>query len=323
MRVLPVVIGFFLDMLLGDPFRFHPVCLIGKLIEKSEKIIRKFVKNSKKAQYVGGVILTLSVSTISIAVSASILYLTYKINIYLGIITESIMCYQMLAMKSLKKESMKVYYGFKEGDINKAREAVSMIVGRDTDRLNEQGIIKAAIETVAENTSDGIIAPLFYMCIFGGVGGYFYKAVNTLDSMVGYKNDKYLYFGRFSAKTDDILNYIPSRLSALFMMAASLLCGYDIKNAYRIFKRDRYKHASPNSAQTEAVMAGALNIELAGDAYYFGKLYKKQTIGDKIREVKAEDIKRANRLMYASCIISFIIFLTVRMGMEYAICSWW
>ena len=206
---------------------------------------------------------------------------------------------------------MKVYDALKEGDLEKARYAVSMIVGRDTQALNEEGVAKAAVETVAENSSDGVVAPLLFLAIGGPVLGFFYKAVNTLDSMVGYKTDKYLYFGRFSAKLDDVLNYIPARISGLLLVAASPLAGLSISGAWRIWLRDRRNHASPNSAQTEAAAAGALEVQLAGDAYYFGKLYKKPTIGDPIRSVEYEDIRRMNRLMYAGVILALALVATV------------
>ena len=237
---------------------------------------------------------------VSAGAVVAVLYLAGKIHPYLHLAVMTLFCYWMLAAKSLKDESMKVYKELKKEDLKAARYAVSMIVGRDTQRLTAEGVTKAAVETVAENASDGVMAPLLYLAIGGPVLGVFYKAVNTMDSMVGYKNEKYLYFGRFAAKVDDVLNYIPARLSALFMVAAAGLTGLSAKNAWKIFKRDRYNHASPNSAQTEAAMAGALGVQLAGDAYYFGTLYKKKTIGDALRPVECEDIRRANRLMYAS-----------------------
>ena len=233
-------------------------------------------------------------------VPGGILYLAYHISFYLGLAVESFMCYQILATKSLKVESDRVYQEIQTGDIARARKAVSMIVGRDTQNLTIEGVTKAAVETVAENTSDGVIAPLFYMVIGGALLGFGYKAVNTMDSMVGYKNEKYINFGRYAAKLDDIVNYIPARISAWLMIAAAYLDRFDGKNAKKIFLRDRYNHASPNSAQTEAVMAGALNVQLAGNAYYFGKLYEKPTIGDANREIEYEDIKHANTLLYIS-----------------------
>ena len=232
--------------------------------------------------------------------TAVLLLGAYRLHPYLGAVIESIMTYQILATKCLKVESMKVYQELKKGDIAASRKAVSMIVGRDTECLDETGVAKAAIETVAENTSDGVIAPMIFTAIGGPILGFFYKAVNTMDSMIGYKNEKYLYFGRTAAKLDDAVNYIPARISAWLMILAALLGGkdFDAKRAYRIYKRDRYNHASPNSAQTESVCAGALGIRLAGDASYFGKLVKKPHIGDACREVSPEDIRRVNRLMY-------------------------
>ena len=243
-----------------------------------------------------------------------LLYLAYHIHTVLGIALETFMCYQMLAVKSLKAESMRVYEALKKPDLPGARTAVSMIVGRDTRSLSAAGVTKAAVETIAENTSDGIIAPLFYMAIGGPALMFLYKGIKTMDSMVGYKNEKYLHFGRYAAKLDDIANYIPARISAWLMILASFFAGFDWKNAKKIFLRDRYNHASPNSAQTEAVMAGALDIQLAGNAFYFGKLYEKPTIGDAVREVETEDIKRANRLLYASAALGTLFFALIRMG---------
>ena len=241
-----------------------------------------------------------------------ILMAAYSLHPYLGLATEIIMCYAVLATRSLKTESMKVYNALKEEGLEEGRKAVSMIVGRDTERLDEKGVVKAAVETIAENFSDGVAAPMFYMMLGGTLAGYFYKAVNTMDSMVGYKNDKYLYFGRAAAHLDDIVNYIPARLSAFLMIGASFIMKLDYRNAWKIFYRDRHNHASPNSAQTEAVAAGALDVMLAGDAYYFGQLYHKKTIGDDIRPVEINDIRVMNRLMYVSAWIACIIMAVVK-----------
>lgn len=222
------------------------------------------------------------------------------------------MCWQLLATKSLKTESMKVYKRLRKHDLSGSRKAVSMIVGRDTNVLDEAGVTKAAVETVAENTSDGVIAPMFYMAIGGAFLGWMYKSVNTMDSMVAYKNDRYRYFGRIPAYLDDVANYIPARLAGLLMIAASFLIHLDGAHAWQIFQRDRYNHASPNSAQTEAVMAGALDVQLAGDAWYFGELHKKKTIGDDIRPIEPKDIVRANKLLYATAGISMAIFALVK-----------
>ena len=317
-HIIATLAGFLLDLILGDPYWLpHPIRLIGnwisflekKLIGKKEEKHHTTPEQEKRR----GVFLVLAVLTMTVLFTAVILLAAYRIHPYIGIFIESIMTYQILATKCLKVESMKVYQQLKTGDIEASRKAVSMIVGRDTEQLDETGVAKAAIETVAENTSDGVIAPMIYTAIGGPILGFLYKAVNTMDSMVGYKNDRYLYFGRTAAKLDDIVNYIPARISALLMIAASFFAGKDFngRQAWYIFKRDRYQHASPNSAQTEAACAGALGIRLAGNASYFGKIVEKPYIGDATRAVESEDIKRANRLLYATAILCEAICLAV------------
>lgn len=311
-RIAMVSIAMLLDLLFGDPYwLYHPVRAIGALITFVEKILRRLFRISDqreediwKKRFAGGC-LVLIVLSVSVAVPMAILQAADRINRYVRFALMCFMCYQMLAMKSLRTESMKVFRALQENDIEKARRAVSMIVGRDTDRLTEEGVTRAAVETVAENTSDGVIAPLLFMMVFGVAGGFFYKAVNTMDSMLGYKNDTYCYFGTCAAKLDDVMNFIPARISAVAMILVSYLLGcfvkvIDGKHAVQIFERDRYKHASPNSAQTEAVCAGALSIELAGDAFYFGKLYQKPTIGDALRKITPDDIRYANQLLYGT-----------------------
>ena len=314
---LALVLGFFIDLLVGDPrWLYHPVRIIGNGISFLESCFRRWFPATQKGERMGGFLLVILICAGSALVPLGILYVAYEIHTLLGIGMETFFCYQMLAVKSLKQESMRVFEELEKGDLKGARYAVSMIVGRDTRSLDEAGVTKAAVETVAENTSDGIIAPLFYMAIGGPVLMFFYKGVNTMDSMVGYKNEKYLNFGRYAAKLDDILNYIPARISAWLMIAGARVLGFDSKNAVKIFKRDRYNHASPNSAQTEAVMAGALDIQLAGNAYYFGKLCKKPTIGDAIRPVEIKDIPRANQLLYVSAAIGTGIFAVIRLGIQ-------
>ena len=296
-HITAMAAGFLLDFLLGDPYWLpHPIRAIGSLIGWLEhKWNHSEEKNSRK-----GTVMVLLV----LAVTGSVTFLlwagAYRVHPLLGVVVESIMTYQILATKCLKTESMKVYDALQKQDLEAARKAVSMIVGRDTQSLDETGIAKAAIETVAENTSDGVIAPMLYTAIGGPVLGFLYKAVNTMDSMVGYKSERYLYFGRTAARLDDAVNYMPARISAVLMIAACFLSGsdYNTKKAWRIYRRDRYQHASPNSAQTEAVCAGALGIRLAGSASYFGKLVEKPYIGDAERAVETEDIKRANHLLY-------------------------
>lgn len=254
----------------------------------------------------------LVVVTVSTGVPAVILSVAYKYFWQLGLALEGFWCYQILATKSLKVESDRVYIALKDKGLEAGRKAVSMIVGRDTQNLTEEGVTKAAVETVAENTSDGVIAPLFYMLIGGAVLGFTYKAINTMDSMVGYKNDRYQWFGTAAAKLDDVVNFIPARVSAVLMIAASYLTGMDGKNAARIFRRDRFNHKSPNSAQTEAVMAGALDVQLAGDAWYFGKLHKKPTIGDPVREMELLDIRRSHKLLYGTAMLGLILGIILR-----------
>lgn len=314
---LALVLGFFIDLLVGDPrWLYHPVRIIGNGISFLESCFRRWFPATQKGERMGGFLLVILICAGSALVPLGILYVAYEIHTLLGIGMETFFCYQMLAVKSLKQESMRVFEELEKGDLKGARYAVSMIVGRDTQSLDEVGVTKAAVETVAENTSDGIIAPLFYMAIGGPVLMFFYKGVNTMDSMVGYKNEKYLNFGRYAAKLDDLLNYIPARISAWLMIAGARVLGFDSKNAVKIFKRDRYNHASPNSAQTEAVMAGALDIQLAGNAYYFGKLCEKPTIGDAIRPVEKKDVPRANQLLYVSAALGTGIFAVIRLGIQ-------
>lgn len=305
--IAALVAGYVLDLIIGDPHgMWHPICFIGNMISFFEKRLRK--GKSEKRDLAAGVLLVVLVTAISAAIPLVVLAVCYHIQFWLGFVLETYMCYTILATKSLKTESMKVAKALETEGLDAGRYAVSMIVGRDTQNLTETGVVKAAVETVAENTSDGILAPMFYMVIGGPVLGYFYKAVNTMDSMVGYKNDKYLYFGRAAAKFDDVMNFLPSRISGILMVLASPMAGLDGKNAWKIFKRDRLCHASPNSAQTEAVMAGAMRVQLAGDAWYFGKKHEKPTIGDPIRPVEIADIARANRLLYAASVLGMIVF---------------
>ncbi|WP_417032079.1 adenosylcobinamide-phosphate synthase CbiB, partial [Blautia sp.] len=245
--------GFILDLMIGDPrWLYHPVCLIGNLIAFLEKILRKIFPKTDKGELAAGIVEVILVCLLSGGIPFLILHILYGISVWAGFALETFWCYQLLAGKCLKDESRKVYVQLVNHNLEGARHAVSMIVGRDTGNLSEAGVTKAAVETVAENTSDGVIAPLIFMLIGGAPLGFFYKAVNTMDSMIGYKNEKYLHFGRFAAKMDDVWNYIPSRISALLMIASAWIFRMDYKRAWAVWKRDRRKHASPNSAQTEA-----------------------------------------------------------------------
>ena len=307
--VLPLLLGFLLDALLGDPYSFpHPVRLIGRLIAALEGWVRAHFRSLK----LGGAVLVMIVLLLSGGIPLGLLLLCYHVHPVLGIAVESILCYWLLAAKCLRDESMKVYDAAKKHDTEAARQAVSMIVGRDTAVLDEAGILRAAVETVAENTSDGVTAPLFYMAAGGAVLGFVYKAANTMDSMLGYKNERYAELGFAAAKTDDLLNFVPSRLTGLLMCMAAPITGLDGKIALRIWRRDRRKHASPNSAQTEAACAGALHLRLAGDAVYGGVVHKKPYIGDNDRPIRPGDIPAANRLMYLTSVLMLLLSCAVR-----------
>lgn len=319
-HIFAFIAGFVLDLLIGDPhFIPHPVRLIGSFISFLDKRLNcdaGYNISEKKLnliKYKRGMLLAFAVIFATFAMSVIIIVAAYSINLYAGVIAEAVMTWQILATKCLRVESMRVYDALRTDGVDAGRRAVSMIVGRDTSVLDAAGVTRAAVETIAENTSDGVIAPMLYTAIGGPVLGFVYKAVNTMDSMLGYKNDKYMYFGRFAARLDDVVNFIPARISAYLMIAAAFIGGrhFDGKNAYHIFKRDRFNHASPNSAQTESVCAGALRVQLAGDAVYFGKLVKKKYIGDGLREIEYEDIKRANRLMYITAFLCELLSVAV------------
>ena len=308
LRLFALLLGFFLDLLLGDPSWLpHPIRAIGSLIAALEKVLRKLFPKRQGGELAGGAALVILVLALSGGFTLLVLWLCGQVGLWLRFLAETVLCYQLLATRSLKGESMKVYQALKAGDLEGARHAVSMIVGRDTQRLDEAGVARAAVETVAENASDGVIAPLLFLTIGGAPLGMAYKAVNTMDSMVGYKNDRYLWFGRCAARLDDLVNFIPARLAGLLMCLGAGFSGFDGPNALRIFRRDRKNHKSPNSAHTEAAAAGALHIQLGGPNYYFGKLVDKPAIGDADHTVEPLDIVRVNRLMYATAFLALVL----------------
>ena len=296
-----VVGGFVLDVLFGDPAWLpHPVVLMGRCISKLEKTLRARFPKTQQGELLAGAVLAFCLPVGTFLLTSAVCLLAAKISPWLGLAVQMFWCGQALAAKGLVQESRNVYNKLVKPDLPAARKAVSRIVGRDTENLTAEGVTKAAVETVAENASDGVIAPLLYMLIGGAPLALTYKAINTMDSMLGYKNEKYLYFGRAAAKLDDLANYIPSRLAALLWVAAAAFTGNDAKGAWRIWRRDRRNHASPNSAQTESACAGALGVQLAGPAYYFGEYYPKPTIGDALRPIEPQDILRADRMMYVA-----------------------
>ena len=311
-----LLIGFGIDLLVGDPHSIpHPVVGIGKLISFLEKGLRRLFPKTDGGEIAAGGVLWVLVAVICTALPAGILFLCHRISPWLRLTVESIMCWQILATKALKDESMKVYMALESGDLEESRHAVSMIVGRDTARLDDAGVTRAAVETVAENTSDGVVAPMLFLALGGAPLGFFYKAVNTMDSMLGYVEPPYKNIGLIPAKMDDAANFLPSRLSALLMLAAGFLLGLDGKNGWRIFRRDRFNHASPNSAQTESVCAGLLGVRLAGDAWYHGVLHQKKYIGDDTRDITHRDILLACRLLYMTAFLNLLLCVFVKLLM--------
>lgn len=307
-----------MDLLVGDPHSiFHPIVWIGKLIALLDRKLLGEIPEDRRdpdtrdraAERRKGTLLVLIVIIVTAAATSAVMYAAYRISPAAGVIAEAVLTCFLLAQTSLRRESMKVYRELRNGSLEGARKAVSMIVGRDTEALDEEGVTKAAVETVAENFSDGVIAPMLYAAIGGPVAGMIYKAVNTMDSMIGYRNDRYMWFGSTAARLDDAANYIPSRISAVLLIICSAFCGkdFDAERAFCIWKRDRNKHKSPNAAQTESAAAGSLGIQLAGDASYFGRVVRKPFIGDRTREAEAEDIVRMNRLMSAASFAGFAL----------------
>ena len=305
--------GFVLDTLFGDPSWLpHPVVLMGKAISALEKRLRARLPQTPQGELLGGAVVAFTLPVGTFLLTSLVCLGAAKLSPWLELAVQMFWCGQALAAKGLAQESTNVYRALIKPDLPAARKAVSRIVGRDTQNLTLEGVTKAAVETVAENASDGVIAPLLYMLLGGAPLALTYKAINTMDSMLGYKNEKYLYFGRAAAKLDDAANYLPSRLAGLLWCAAAALTGNSPKGAWRIWRRDRRCHASPNSAQTESACAGALGVQLAGPAYYFGEYYAKPTIGDPLRPIEPEDIRRANRMMYAESVLALAVGLAVR-----------
>ncbi|MDR2551726.1 MAG: adenosylcobinamide-phosphate synthase CbiB [Treponema sp.] len=318
---MTVLAAFILDAILGDPhWAPHPVRAFGFFIVRGEAVLRRLFPFHEKR---GGIILVIALSSSAFAVPLIILIILYRVNFWAGFITGSFLAYQTIAARNLRDAAMRVYREARSENLAAARNAVAMIVGRDTERLSMEGVIKAAVETVAENLSDGVIAPLCFLALGGPAAGpalaFFYKAASTLDSMIGYKTAPYIHFGRAAAKLDDVLNFIPARLSAAFLIAAAFFSGFDGKNALRVYVRDREKHASPNAGHPESACAGAIDLALAGSAYYGGVLEKKPLIGDGTRAAEAGDIKKACKLMYAAS----ILFLPLAAVFETAVSLFW
>ena len=318
MRILITSIcGFLLDEILGDPAMLtpiHPVVLMGRCIDVLERILRRMFPRNRKGELAGGFVLAAVILSGTLLISIGLLSVLRNLSPPIAFITECLWCWQALAAKNLRDEAMRVYRALKTGTLPEARTAVSRIVGRDTDALDRCGVIRATVETVAENFSDGVAAPMLYMMLGGAPLALCYKAINTMDSMVGYHNERYLLFGRAAAKLDDAANYIPARLAALLLITAAGLCGENRREAKHIWIRDRRMHASPNAGQCEAVIAGALGLRLCGPASYFGKAVNKPYIGDAIREPEDEDICRACRMEKAGSRLCLGVLCLLRLG---------
>ena len=312
-HVAALVCGFVMDALLGDPYRMpHIIRLVGSFISGSERVLRRTFPDTPFGERLAGVALVAVVAGVSTAVAALVLLTTYAAAPPVGFVVESFVCYQMIAARQLEIEATHVRDALRHEGLEAGRAAVSMIVGRDTQKLDEAGVVKATVETVAENASDGVVAPLLWMALGGGIGGVLYKSVNTMDSMVGYKNERYLHFGWAPAHVDDVLNWVPARLTGLLMCVTAPLVGLDGAGAWRVYRRDRTKHASPNAAHPEAACAGALGVELAGPASYFGVVHDKPVIGDDLRPIEVSDIDAANKLLRITAFSAFIFALVLR-----------
>ena len=310
--IFALLLGCILDYIFGDPVKIpHIIVGIGKLIALFEKLLRRILPKTSKGELTGGYLLVVLVLLFSVGPVWGALIVLDNINPFLRLILEALICWQCIAARCLSDAGIGVYKELANHDMRSARQKVGWIVGRDTSTLDENGIIRATVETIAENTSDGVISPLIFMLLGGGVLGVFYKAINTMDSMVGYKNDRYLYFGRAAAKLDDIVNFIPARICGLLMVPAAFFANLDARNALRMFFRDRKNHTSPNSAQTESAAAGALGVQLGGNNMYFGKLVHKPTIGDPSRPLEPEDILSTIRLMYTTFALCLILCLII------------
>ena len=312
-----VFAGFVLDWILGDPkWLPHPICAVGRLISLAEKLLRRLFPPTPRALTAAGVFLWLIVCGVSFAAPFFLLRWLRDVNFWLGFVVEALLCWTLFARRSLADAGVHVYSALDES-LDAGRRAVAMYVGRDTAALDKEGVIKAAVETVAENTTDGVVSPMIFMLIGGAPLGFLYKAVNTLDSMVGYHNDKYEYLGKFSARMDDVFNFIPARLTAACMIAGAGMLHLDNRNALRIYRRDRSAHKSPNAGQTESVCAGALHVQLGGDASYFGKTVKKAAFGDPDRTINRGDILRSIDLMTTASVLALVLCAMVRLILDW------
>lgn len=312
--LIPLICGYFLDILIGDPRQLpHPVRAIGLLISNTEKVLRKKDRFLKFK----GLVLLIFVSFLSFIIPYILLKFLNSINVLVGVIISSLLIFQILATKSLYTETIKVYKALNCGNIQLAKKELSYLVSRDCETMEEEDIIRSTIETISENIVDGITSPLFYIMLGGAPLGMFYKAVNTLDSMVGYKNEKYMDFGYFSAKFDDVINFIPARLTSYLIVFSSFVLRLNYKDSYTILKRDKANHSSPNSGYAEAPVAGALGIRLGGKVSYFGVIHNKPTMGNEDRRPNIEDIKSTHKIMFLTSVLTLILLIIIQLGVSF------
>ena len=317
--VIKIWIAYVLDLIFGDPQNIiHPVQVIGKMISSGEKsLLEKKYKSDRKYKFFAGMILNITV----ISLTYGITYLIRRTseNSIILTVAEIYLMYTVFSINSLAREGNRVYNILKEGNIERARKDLSYLVSRDTGTMDEKMIIRSTMETISENTVDGIVAPMMYMFLGGLPLSMTYKAINTFDSMVGYKNEKYMDFGKFSAKLDDVANFIPARVTGILIVISAMILGYDYKNSLKIFIRDRKNHSSPNSGHAEAGVAGALGVQFGGRVSYFGKEVDKPVIGDKIKDFELEDIKKNIKIMYAASFLSLVVFSVISLGICFLI----
>lgn len=302
-----IITSFIVDMFLGDPSRHtHPIVLIGKLISFTEKFLRKKF-NLKSGEKALGVLLWVIVVGVSYFLSSFIISLSYSLSHFLGSVVSVWLLYTTLAIRNLSDEAMRIFNALKENNLKDARKFVSGIVGRDTENLSIVDVSRATVETVAENTIDGIVSPMFYFFIGGVPLAIAYKAVNTLDSMVGYRNEHYINFGWFSAIIDDVANFIPARLGGVFMLISAGLLGLNVRRGVKTVISDAKKHKSPNSGIPEAIVAGALGVQLGGWDSYFGVMQFRSYLGEKTRDIEPDDISRVTYLSVITSIITLVV----------------
>lgn len=318
LNLVSVIFAFLLDDIFGDPkTKFHPISLMGRFNRLLEKRLYKW-------DFLGGLLLTVLSTSLWTFAAFLILYFAHSYNVFLFVVFNSIIIFFAISAKSMKQHAMRVYEPLMENDLSTAQKELSMIVSRDTANMREDEVVRSAVESISENFTDGVLSPIFYSALGGGVGALFFKSISTLDSMIGYKNEKYFKFGKFAARFDDVLNFIPARLSVFIIALAAPLCKMSFKGALKSALKYRFSHESPNSAHSMSAFAGAMSITLGGAVKYFGVLKEKPFIGEGKADLKACKIKEAVKLFEASSILSafvcFAVYLIIRIFFGCPLC---